>query len=95
MNLLVALNQEAYDLHYQELEPDGIAVMDASEKPAADKALLVSFVDLAKQAGGKIFAKVRISLIKIFMRLIWVTKRLKALPLNGPSNGNRRLPRVR
>jgi len=56
VHLLVALNQETYDLHPAELDPDGIAIMDESEKPAAGKVLMVPFVDLAKQAGGKIFS---------------------------------------
>lgn len=56
VHLLVALNQETYDLHHKELDPDGIAIMDAIEKPAAENVLLVPFVDLAKQAGGKIFS---------------------------------------
>jgi len=56
VHLLVALNQETYDLHQKELDPDGIAIMDESEKPAAGKVLPVPFVDLAKEAGGKIFS---------------------------------------
>ncbi|MFC1567237.1 2-oxoacid:acceptor oxidoreductase subunit alpha [Thermodesulfobacteriota bacterium] len=56
VHLLVALNQETYDLHQGELDPDGIAIMDVIEKPAAGKVLPVPFVDLAKQAGGKIFS---------------------------------------
>lgn len=56
VHLLVALNQETYDLHKGELDPDGIAIMDENEKPATGKVLLVPFVDLAKEAGGKIFS---------------------------------------
>ena len=55
VHLLVALNQETYDLHRKELDSDGFAVMDKKEEPVEENILTVPFADLAKEAGGKIF----------------------------------------
>jgi len=56
VHLLVALNQETYYLHREELDSDGLAVMDEKGKPAEENILMVPFGDLAKEAGGKLFS---------------------------------------
>jgi 2-oxoglutarate ferredoxin oxidoreductase subunit alpha len=56
IHLLVALNQETYDLHREELDSDGLAVMDKKGKPAEENILMVPFGDLAMEAGGKLFS---------------------------------------
>jgi len=55
VHLLVALNQETYDLHKKELDSDGLAVMDKKEEPVEENILTVPFGDFAKEAGGKLF----------------------------------------
>lgn len=55
VQLLVALNEETYDLHRKELESDGLAVMDKKAVPSEKNHLMIPFGDLAKEAGGMIF----------------------------------------
>ncbi|MDY6791139.1 MAG: 2-oxoacid:acceptor oxidoreductase subunit alpha [Thermodesulfobacteriota bacterium] len=55
LHLLVALNQETYDLHQKDLNSGGLVVMDKKKGSADKKILTVPFGDLAKEAGGKIF----------------------------------------
>ena len=55
LHLLVALNQETYDLHQQELDSDGLVVMDKKKEPVEENILTVPFGNLAEDAGGKIF----------------------------------------
>jgi len=55
VHLLVAFNQETYDLHRKELDPDGLTVMGKKEEPVEENILIIPFGELAKEAGGKIF----------------------------------------
>jgi len=55
VHLLVALNQETYDLHRKEIESEGLAVIDKKEEPVEENILPVPFGDLAKEAGGNLF----------------------------------------
>jgi 2-oxoglutarate ferredoxin oxidoreductase subunit alpha len=55
VHLLVALNQETYNLHRKELDSDGLAVLDTKQESVEENLLMVPFDNLAKEAGGKIF----------------------------------------
>ncbi len=54
-HLLVALNQETYELHKQDVVDGGLIIMDGKESPAENVAL-VSIRELATKAGGKVMA---------------------------------------
>ncbi|MBW1867179.1 MAG: 2-oxoacid:acceptor oxidoreductase subunit alpha, partial [Deltaproteobacteria bacterium] len=56
VHLLLALNQETYDLHGKEMVPGGLVVMDGDKKTVEKRSCMVPFGDLAQKAGGKIFA---------------------------------------
>ncbi|MBT8374809.1 MAG: 2-oxoacid:acceptor oxidoreductase family protein, partial [Deltaproteobacteria bacterium] len=43
VQLLVALNEETYDLHRKELESDGLAVMDKKAVPSEKNHLMIPF----------------------------------------------------
>lgn len=52
LNVLVALNEEAYETHKNELSEDGIILYDSSFTPSGDeKSIGMPFDDLAKEAG--------------------------------------------
>ena len=52
LNVLVALNEEAYEIHKEELAEDGIVLYDSSFTPSGnEKAIGMPFDDLAKEAG--------------------------------------------
>ncbi|MFH1154890.1 MAG: 2-oxoacid:acceptor oxidoreductase subunit alpha [Pseudomonadota bacterium] len=60
VDLLVALNRETHDLHREELSQDGMVLMDFKKQTNDDTGkgtrVEVLFSDLAKQAGGPIYA---------------------------------------
>ncbi|MBW1867579.1 MAG: 2-oxoacid:acceptor oxidoreductase family protein, partial [Deltaproteobacteria bacterium] len=56
VHLLLALNQETYDLHEKEMVPGGLVVMDGDKKTVEKSSCMVPFGDLAQKADGKIFA---------------------------------------
>ena len=52
LNVLVALNEEAYETHKGEVAADGIILYDSSFTPSGnEKAIGMPFDDLAKEAG--------------------------------------------
>ncbi len=55
-SLLVALNQETYVLHKDELDSDGLIIMDESAGSAAKNIFTIPFGELAQKAGGKILS---------------------------------------
>jgi 2-oxoglutarate ferredoxin oxidoreductase subunit alpha len=56
VHLLVALDRETYDLHREQLESGGLAVMDEGSGSGEEHLVTVPFQTLAKKAGGMIFA---------------------------------------
>ena len=54
--LLVALNQETYDLHKQELDSDGVILLNAPENGVEKNVVRLDIDALAREAGGKITA---------------------------------------
>jgi 2-oxoglutarate ferredoxin oxidoreductase subunit alpha len=55
VHLLMALNQETYDLYGKEVVPDGLVVMGNIKKGVGENICGVPLGDLAKKAGGGIF----------------------------------------
>ena len=55
VHLLLALNQETYDLYGEEVVPDGLVVMGDVKKTVAENICGVPLGDLAQKAGGRIF----------------------------------------
>lgn len=55
-HLLVALNQQTYDLHQKVLDTDGLAIMDAKKGSDHKNIVMVPFNDLARKSGGKIYS---------------------------------------
>jgi len=56
VNLLVALNQETYDLHREALDADGLVLIDEKAKSAESNVINVPLEELGKKAGGTIFS---------------------------------------
>ncbi len=56
VSLLVALNQETYVLHKDELDSYGLIIMDESAGSAAENIFTIPFGELAKEAGDKILS---------------------------------------
>ncbi|WP_022666994.1 2-oxoacid:acceptor oxidoreductase subunit alpha [Desulfospira joergensenii] len=54
VNLLIALNEESVYLHQDEMADSGLILLDAEKDKEGISA--VPFVDIAKEAGGKIYA---------------------------------------
>jgi len=55
VHLLMALNQETYDLYRKEVVPDGLVVMGEVKKTVEANICEAPLGDLAKKAGGRIF----------------------------------------
>jgi 2-oxoglutarate ferredoxin oxidoreductase subunit alpha len=56
INLLVALNRQTLDLHRQELTSKGLAIIGDTLDEKDSTTVMVPFSELARQAGGRIFA---------------------------------------
>ena len=56
VHLLVALNRETYDLHKGQLDSGGLVIMDESDGSGEQDLIALPFSELAKKAGGMIFA---------------------------------------
>jgi len=56
LNLLVALNRETLDLHRHELTSKGLAIIGDTLDEKNSTTVMVPFSELARQAGGRIFA---------------------------------------
>jgi 2-oxoglutarate ferredoxin oxidoreductase subunit alpha len=56
VHVLVALNQETYDLHWEALDADGLVLMDEKTESAQSNVINVPLEELGKKAGGTIFS---------------------------------------
>ena len=55
-DLLIALNRETLEIHRHELTSRGLAIIGDKLDEKDDRTVLVSFLELARQAGGRLFS---------------------------------------
>ncbi len=54
-HMVVALNEQTYELHHQDIHEGGLVIMDAREAPA-ENVIAVPIRELAVEAGGRVMA---------------------------------------
>ncbi|MCJ7773847.1 MAG: 2-oxoacid:acceptor oxidoreductase family protein, partial [Desulfobacterales bacterium] len=58
VDILIALDQKTYDLHKNEITPNGLVIMDSKETSKDKKIINLPITDLSIKAGGKITSNI-------------------------------------
>ena len=54
VNLLIALDKKSYEIHWEEMLPESLVLLNQAEKQANERIAPIAFDELAEKAGGKI-----------------------------------------